>query len=158
MSNNTDRRPGRLIIIAIDRNNIDTHTVRQSLEPMKKFVSSLGPDDRIALATIPPPGPMVDFTTNHAQVLDALSRIVGMDDPMPARFNISNYEALTFDNRSNPIAIQRLLYRVCGDTDPNTLSNCDRDVEQEAMTIAAHLRQLDVGIGVGLCRAAEKPS
>ncbi len=141
VSNNTDRRPGRLIIIAIDRNNLDTHTVRQSIEPMKKFVGSLGPDDRVAIATVPPPGPMVDFTTNHGQVLDALSRIVGMEDPLPSRYNISNYEALTFDNRSNPIAIQRLLYRVCGDTDPTTLSNCDRDVEQEAMTIAAHLRQ-----------------
>ena len=126
---------------SIDRNNIDTHTVRQSLAPMKSFVSSLGPDDRVAVATIPPPGPMVDFTTNHALVLEALGRIVGMDDPLPGRFNISNYEALAFDNRSNPIAIQRLLYRVCGDTDPTTLSNCDRDVEQEAMTIATHLRQ-----------------
>ena len=141
VSNNTDRRPGRLIIIAIDRNNIDTHTVRQSLEPLKSFVSSLGPDDRVAIATIPPPGPMVDFTTNHSLVLEALGRIIGMDDPMPARFNISNYEALAFDNRSDPIAIQRLLYRTCGDTDPNTLSNCDRDVEQEALTIAAHIRQ-----------------
>ena len=102
VSNNTDRRPGRLIIIAIDRNNIDTHTVRQSLEPLKNFVSSLGPDDRVAIATIPPPGPMVDFTTNHSLVLEALGRIVGMDDPMPARFNISNYEALAFDSRSDP--------------------------------------------------------
>ena len=28
VSNNTDRRPGRLIILVIDRNNIDTHTIR----------------------------------------------------------------------------------------------------------------------------------
>ena len=54
----------------------------------------------------------MDFTTNHAQVLEALSRIMGMDDAMPSRFNISDYEALTFENRSNPIVIQRLLYRV----------------------------------------------
>jgi VWFA-related protein len=141
VSNNTDRNPGRLIMLVVDRNNIDTHTVRQSLAPMKSFVTSLGPDDRVALATIPPPGPMVDFTTNHAQILDAIGRIVGKDEPIPSRFNISDFEALAFDSRSNPIAIQRLLYRVCGDTDPTTLSNCDRDVEQEAMTLAAHLRQ-----------------
>ena len=29
VSNNTDRRPGRLIMLVIDRNNIDTHTVRE---------------------------------------------------------------------------------------------------------------------------------
>ena len=84
----------------------------------------------------------VDFTTNHALILDALSRIIGSDDSMLSRFNISDYEAITFENRSNPIVTQRLLYRACGDTDPNTLSPCDRDVEQEALTIATHIRQL----------------
>ena len=47
-----------------------------------------------------------------------------------------------FENRSNPLAVQRLLYRACGDTDPNTMSPCDRDVEQEALTIATHIRQM----------------
>src|SRR5687767_14246198 len=142
VSNNTDRRPGRLIMLAIDRNNIDTSTVRQSLAPVKNFVSSLAPDDRVALVTIPPPGPSVDFTTNHGQILEALGRVVGMDDSLPSRFNISNYEALSFDGRSNAIAAQRLLFRVCGDTDPATLSSCDREVEQEAAAVAAHIRQL----------------
>lgn len=142
VSNNTDRRPGRLIMIAIDRNNTDTSVLRQSVAPMKNFVNSLAPQDRLALVTIPPPGPAIDFTTNHGQIVDALTRIVGMDDPMPGRFNISNYEAFSFENRSNPLVIQRLLFRVCGDTDPNTMSNCDRDVEQEAITLASHLRQL----------------
>src|SRR5687767_4914973 len=77
VSNNTDRRPGRLVMLAIDRNNIDTHTVRQSIAPMKSFVKGLAPDDRLALVTFPPPGPSVDFTTNHGQVVDALTRIVG---------------------------------------------------------------------------------
>lgn len=141
VSNNTDRRQGRLIILAIDRNNIDTHTVRQSLGPMKNFVASLSPDDRVALVTVPPPGPSVDFTTNHGQVLEALTRIIGTDDPVPLRFNISHYEALAFDSRSDQIAVQKVLYRACGDTDPTTLSNCDRDVEQEALTLAMQLRQ-----------------
>ena len=61
---------------------------------------------------------------------------------MMSQFNISDYEAITFENRSNPIATQRLLFRACGDTDPNTMSPCDRDVEQEALTIATHIRQL----------------
>lgn len=142
VSNNTDRRPGRLIMVAIDRNNIETHTLRSAIPGLKSFVSRLAPEDRLALVTLPPPGPSVDFTTNHSQVVDALSRIQGMDDPLPARFDISHYEALVFDNRSNPLVIQRLLYRTCGDTDPSNLSNCDRDVEQEATTIAAYIRQL----------------
>jgi VWFA-related protein len=141
VSNNTDRRPGRLIMLVIDRNNIDTHTVRGAAASLRKFVAGIAPDDRLSLVTIPPPGPSVDFTTNHAQILDAISRIMGSEEPMLSRFNISDYEAITFENRSNPIVTQRLLFRACGDTDPNTLSPCDRDVEQEALTIATHIRQ-----------------
>jgi VWFA-related protein len=141
VSNNTDRRPGRLIMLVIDRNNIDTHTLRSTATALKQFVSSIAPDDRLALVTIPPPGPSVDFTNNHPLVLDAITRIVGSDDPMISQFNISDYEAIAFENRSNPIVTQRLLFRACGDTDANTMSPCDRDVEQEALTIATHIRQ-----------------
>src|SRR5215203_473503 len=141
VSNNTDRRPGRLIMLVIDRNNIETHTLRGAAAALKQFVTSIAPDDRLSLVTVPPPGPYVDFTTNHALVLDAISRIIGSDDVMHSRFNISDFEALTFENRSNPIATQRLLFRACGDMDANTMSPCDRDVEQEALTIATHIRQ-----------------
>ena len=150
VTNNTDRRPGRLIMLVIDRNNIDTHTLRGSMEALKSFVSNIAPDDRVALMTIPPPGPSVDFTTNRAQVLEAITRIAGMDDRFLSRFNVSDYEAITFENRSNPIATQRLLFRACGDTDPNTMSPCDRDVEQEALTIATHIRQLTAQSVAGL--------
>ena len=142
VSNNTDRRPGRLIMLVVDRNNIDTQTVRGASTALKRFVSGVSPDDRLALVTIPPPGPSVDFTTNHALILEAITHVMGADDPMISQFNISDYEAITFENRSNPIVTQRLLFRACGDTDPNTMSPCDRDVEQEALTKATHLRQL----------------
>jgi tetratricopeptide (TPR) repeat protein len=128
-------------MLVIDRNNIETHTLRGAISALKSFVSGVSPDDRLALYTIPPPGPSVDFTTNHAQVIEAISRIIGSDDSMISQYNISDYEAITFENHSNPIATQRLLFRACGDTDPNTMSPCDRDVEQEALTIATHIRQ-----------------
>jgi len=142
VSNNTDRRPGRLIMLVIDRNNIDTHSLRGATAALKSFVSSISPDDRLSLVTIPPPGPFVEFTTNRAQILDAITRIVGTEDRLPSSFNVSNYEALTFENHSDPNATQRLLFRACGDTDPNTMSPCDRDVEQEALALATHIRQI----------------
>ena len=141
VSNNTDRRPGRLIMLVIDRNNIDTYTLRGATSALKQFIANTAPDDRVSLVTIPPPGPSVNFTTNHAQILDAISGVVGSDDPMMSQFDISDYEAITFESRSNPIVTERLLFRACGDTDPSTMSPCDRDVEQEAMTIATRIRQ-----------------
>jgi VWFA-related protein len=142
VSNNTDRRPGRLIMLVVDRNNIDTHTLRGAISALKQFVTSIPADDRLALFTVPPPGPSVDFTNNHAQVIEALSRVVGSDDAVISQYNISNYEAIAFESQSNPIAVQRLLFRACGDTDPNTMSPCDRDVEQEALAIATNIRHL----------------
>ena len=142
VSNNTDRRPGRLIMLVVDRNNIDTQTLRGAISSLKEFVNGIPRDDRLSLVTIPPPGPYVDFTTNRQQILEAITHVSGSEDRMISRFNISDYEAITFENRSNPIVTQRLLFRTCGDTDPNTMSPCDRDVEQEALTLSNHLRQL----------------
>ena len=141
ISNNTDRRPGRLIMLAVDRNNTDTNTIRGALDGLRSFINELSPEDRLGLMTFPPPGPTVDFTTNHKQTLDSLSRIIGADDPLPSRFNISDYEALVMDDKSNALAIQRLLSRACGDNDPVNLSNCGRDVEQEAMGMAQQIRR-----------------
>ena len=140
VSNNTDRRPSRLIMLVVDRNNIDTHTLRGAVSALKQFVASIPAEDRLALFTIPPPGPSVDFTSNHGQVIEALGRVVGSDQTMASRYNISDFEAIAFESRSNPIAVQRLLFRACGDTDPNTMSACDRDVEQEALAVATHIR------------------
>ncbi len=141
ISNNTDRRPGRLIMLAIDRNNTDTSTIRGAIAAMRMFVTQLSPDDRLGLVTVPPPGPMVDFTTSHKQIIDALTRIVGADDSVMSRYNISDFEALAMDEKSNTLAIQRLLYRTCGDMDPLNYSSCDRDVEQEAMALAQQIRR-----------------
>ncbi len=55
VSNNTDRRPGRLIMIAVDRNNIDTTVLRSATAALKQFVNGVSPDDRLSLITVPPP-------------------------------------------------------------------------------------------------------
>jgi len=111
VSNNTDRRPGRLIMLVIDRNNIDTQTVRQALAPLKQFVGSLAPDDRVAVVTIPPPGPSVDFTSNHGQVIEALGHVTGRETQLLSRFNISDYEALVMDDKSNALTHGHALWQ-----------------------------------------------
>src|SRR5207244_940987 len=77
ISNNTDRRPGRLIIIVFDQNNMTMERLRGSLDSTRKFIDSLAPNDRVALISIPSPGPRVDFTKNHAQIKDALNGVMG---------------------------------------------------------------------------------
>jgi VWFA-related protein len=140
ISNNTDRRPGRLIMLVVDQNNMTMERVRGTVAAIGKFITGLGPNDRLALASIPSPGPRVDFTTNHAQVLAALNGVAGNGDAERGRFNISNYEALAFDQKSDTFAIQRMLVRLCGDSTPAMVAVCGADVEQEAMELAQRIR------------------
>jgi VWFA-related protein len=140
VSNNTDRRPGRLIVLVFDQNNMTMDRLRGALDPVRKFIDSLAPNDRVALMSIPSPGPRVDFTTNHAQIKAALNGVMGHGSVERSRFNISNYEALTFDEKSDAMAIQRMLARLCGDVSPGALANCGSDVEQDAMQLAQRIR------------------
>ncbi len=43
----------------------------------KKFVDTLTPEDRVSVIAVPGPGELVDFTTDHDKVREALLRIVG---------------------------------------------------------------------------------
>ena len=116
VSNNTDRRPGRLIVIVIDQNNMTMDRLRGSLDATRKFIAGLAPNDRVALMSIPSPGPRVDFTTNHKQVQDALTSVKGNDEVDRDAFNISNYEALALTEEHDKSTVQRMLARLCGDS------------------------------------------
>ena len=140
VSNNTDRRPGRLIVVVIDQNNMTMERLRGSLTATRKFIAGLAPNDRVALMSIPSPGPRVDFTTNHKQIEDALNNVVGNGDGERGRFNISNSEALAYADNTDAMIIQRLLYRLCGDATPAALAACHGDVEQDALQLAQRVR------------------
>ncbi|HEV3215943.1 MAG TPA: VWA domain-containing protein [Vicinamibacterales bacterium] len=140
VSNNTDRRPGRLIVLVIDQNNMTMARLRGALESVRVFIDSLAPNDRVALMSIPSPGPRVDFTTNHKQVKAALNGVMSNGEIDRTRFNISNYEALALDEKSDAMTIQRMLARLCGDASPGALATCGSDVEQDAMQLAQRIR------------------
>ena len=142
LSNNTDRRPGRLIILAIDRNNFDTDALRGAQASVREFIRHLSPADRLGLVTIPPPGPAVDFTTNHAQVVDAVWAVsVGAEDPDAFAFrHPATTRRSPSTSRSDPSRFSGCWFAPARHR-PSSLSNCDRDVEQDSMTIAQHLRR-----------------
>ena len=89
---------GRVILLLIDQGNIRTGAARMVMNNAKKFVDTLTPEDRVAVVAVPGPGELVDFTTDHDKVREALLRIVGSADPLKGRFN------LTQGRRPNPRA------------------------------------------------------
>ena len=92
---------GRLVLLLIDQGNIRTGAARAVMNSAKKFVDTLTPEDRVAVVAVPGPGELVDFTTDHDKVREALLRIVGSSDPLKGRFNLSVTEALALYTRNN---------------------------------------------------------
>ena len=92
---------GRLIVLLIDQGNIRTGAARSAMNSAKKFVDTLTPEDRVSVVAVPGPGELVDFTTNHDKVREALLRIVGTADAVRSRFNLSITEAIAIYMHSN---------------------------------------------------------
>ncbi len=132
---------GRLVMLLIDQGNIRTGAARAVMNSAKKFVDTLTPEDRVAVVAVPGPGELVDFTTDHDKVREALLRIVGSADPLRGRFNLSVTEALALYSRNNIQLAIEVITRECGAVSPSEAERCEREVEQDAAQISAEIRQ-----------------
>ena len=123
---------GRLIVLLIDQGNIRTGSARASMNSAKKLVDTLQPEDRVAVVAIPSPGELVDFTTNHDKVREALLRIVGSADQLRSAFNLSITEAMAIYLRSDMQRATDAILRSCATASPGDLDRCERDVQRDA--------------------------
>lgn len=133
--------PGRLILLLVDQGNIRVGQGRQVLRSAIKFVDGLAPEDRVAMVAIPQ-GALVDFTTNHERVREALLATVGQAQPFKGRFHISLSEAIATVEHSDASLRQQLLLRECGSTLLSAVdaARCEIEVEQEAGEVVNHQR------------------
>ncbi|HJU42597.1 MAG TPA: VWA domain-containing protein [Vicinamibacterales bacterium] len=133
---------GRLILILVDQGNIRTGSARSVMNSAKKFVDTLTPEDRVAVVAIPGPGELVDFTTNHDRVREALLRIVGQAGPIRSRFNLSVTESMALYMRSDAQLALEVILRECGSvTAAVEAERCEREVEQDAAEVVNEVRQ-----------------
>jgi VWFA-related protein len=146
-STNVGAAAGRLIVIVVDRGNIAPVRSKDVLAAAAKFVSRLGPLDRVALFSIPS-GAAVDFTTDRDAVTSALQRMDGQADPGPNTKNVGIAEAMQIENGST-LAFDELVARECGSmiaigpgtTGGSELMQCRRAVKEEASIIAAYAHE-----------------
>ena len=145
-SSNANTTGGRLIMIAVDRTSIATGRAKAALDAASRFVSTLNPADRVALATIPD-GPQVPWTADHELVQRLMTKIEGTAIPSFGNRNIGITDALAFERR-NTSAMQVVFERECGL--PNSGGNqrggssevviCQGEVQSEALLVAADAR------------------
>ncbi len=133
---------GRAILLLVDQGNIRFGSARPTMQSALKFVDRLQPNDRLALVAVPAPGELVDFTTDHGKVREAMLRVTGRVTPQPRRFNISITEAFAIYRRSDATLITQVIARECsGVFGAADVERCERDVEQEASEIIGDQRQ-----------------
>ena len=70
-------------MLAIDHESIGVGEGRQATRAASGFLDTLNPNDQVALVTVPPPGPNVDFTMDHQLVREHLDRAVGIGSQRP---------------------------------------------------------------------------
>ncbi len=143
ISSNSGGGPtGRVVLLLIDQGNIRFGAARPVMQNALKFVDRLQPNDRLGVVAVPAPGEVVDFTTDHAKVREALLRVTGRVTPSRRRFNISITEAFAIYRQSDAMLIQQVITRECaGAFGATDLERCERDVEQEAGEIVGDQRQ-----------------
>lgn len=93
---------GPAYFLTIDCLSFDPTQAQAVIRTAKGFVSRLAPGERVGLFAYPT-GPKVEATSNHAEVLAALERILGQNDPPPG---------YTRENRPSP-------HRIVDATDPH---------------------------------------
>ena len=131
---------GRLIVILIDQGNIRTGAARSAMNSAKKFIDTLTPEDRVSVVAVPGPGELVEFTTDHDKVREALLRIVGTSDPLKTRFNLSITEAMSIYMRSDSQRAAEVVVRECGALAGTDHDRCEREVDQDASEIVNEIR------------------
>ena len=103
---------GRLMVIAVNQDSFPAGSVHTMLASAGKLLQGLGPANRVALVTLPPPGPRVDFTGSTRAVLDAMARITGRSTSRLRTYRISFEEAVQLERR-NSLVTAAVLDREC---------------------------------------------
>ena len=144
-SSNMEATRGRLIVLMIDRQNMSFGAGSNVTRAAARFVEKLTSNDRVALVTLPQPGPLVDFTANHELVRNAVDGLVGLGQPLLGALNIGMHEALILVNagKGNLSAV-RLMERFCGHLEPFSLDRviCEDRVERDARMMVQEQRML----------------
>ena len=143
-SSNTESTRGRLILLMIDRQNMSFGAGSNVTRAAARFVETLTGNDRVALITLPQPGPLVNFTAHHDLVRDAVDGLVGLRQPPQSTLNIGVYEAHTLVNAgpAGRLVAMGLMERLCGQYEQGTLErgSCENNVASDARRMVQEQR------------------
>lgn len=155
-TSNEDVNEGRLILVAVDQQNIRRLEGARALKAASNFIKSLSPEDRVAVTGLPRLGPL-EFRRDRARARRTLEQLVGEADPVFIQYNIGLQEAIGAGD-GNRTVLNDLVQRECGRSDrvrpfidparvnaeDTARDPCPEEIEQEARAIAQHARATTV--------------
>jgi VWFA-related protein len=156
ISTNVVRGAARTILVVVDQASLRPEG-RAVLLTAAKWVSTLGPSDRVGLVTLPG-GPRVEFTTEHQKIRDLLDQIVAAPTikSLPATLrNVSTWEGLRI-SEGDMVVDQTVKDRECrrgGRGDPACIaeiqlavSDIAIDAQYRVQAVLGPLRALMLGL------------
>ena len=129
-TSNTEQQRGRLIVIAVDEENILTGEGRHLMRAAAEFVDALSPADQVALLSVPQPGIYIDFTTDHDRVRSETARMTGLGERSRRALNIGLHEAFRIAVYGDRDLEEDVIDRVCDESPA-----CAFQVRNESMQI-----------------------
>lgn len=131
-SSNVNAPPGRIILLAIDQQNIRFGGVTSIRGALFGFIDRLQPADRVGVVGIGPGGQVVPFTADREQVKQAVARMPGRKLPVRAgQHQIAVWEALAI-SRDDGELLRMVVLRECGTEPSNDPGSCAREVKSQA--------------------------
>ncbi|PYR90870.1 MAG: hypothetical protein DMF84_18935 [Acidobacteria bacterium] len=163
-TSNEDVNEGRLILVAVDQQNIRRLEGARALKAASNFIGSLNPEDRVAVTGLTELRPL-EFRRDRARARRTLEQLVGQGDSVFIQYNIGLREAMQAGD-GNRTVLTDLVQRECGRLDrarpfidPGRVNAegtardpCPEEIEQEARAIAQHLRATTVTSMAALSR------
>jgi hypothetical protein len=133
---------GRLIVL-LDRPGQHPHRRGAQLDEQREEICRhADARRRVSVIAVPSPGELVDFTTDHDKVREALLRIVGTAEMLKPRYNLSITEAMAIYMHSDAQMASEVIVRECaGAAQASELERCEREVEQDAAEIIIEIRR-----------------
>jgi VWFA-related protein len=133
VSTNAADEGARTILLIVDQTSLRAQS-RGVLDGTKRWIATLGKSDRVGLASIPPPGPRVEFTTEHERIVEGVGKVAPAPDaksPLLSIRNVSLYEGLGIASGDVFLRTEVVTRECRGDT-----RICPADIDMAAKDIA----------------------
>ena len=141
-SSNEGVEPGRLVLFLVDRGNIARASGRNVFASAARFIGTLPPADRVGLAVVPGPGPMIEFTPERDEVRKALRGVLGQGQSDHGAFRVPLDEAVKYLVHHDRFSWQEYTDLECAfQIDPQRVEECRLELEGQAAQVLANYRE-----------------